>query len=290
MDKSNTEAAYLEAYKQTLDLRNFSPKTIKSYYKCIQSFFNYSKLHSDPSLLYVDYVKSYLLDLKKQKRSWSTINVNYSALKLFCVSTLNRVWDIEHLPRPKSAKKLFRILSKQEVVRLIESPRSLKHRTILFMLYATGIRKSELINIKIGDIDSDRLELYVCQGKGNKDRIVQLPPCVIPILRAYYTSYRPKEYLFEGQSETSAKYSASSIHKILRRAKIKTNIRKRVCAHALRHCYATHHLESGTDLVFIKEQLGHRNLSTTEKYLHLCGEIQRLINHPIEHLHIEVIR
>lgn len=158
------------------------------------------------------------------------------------------------------------------------------------MFYATGVRKSELVNIKISDIDSDRLELFVCQGKGNKDRIVQLPSCVIPILRVYYKAYRPKEYLFEGQSQSSSKYSTSSIDKILGRAKLNTKIRKRVCAHALRHCYATHHLESGTDLVFIKEQLGHRNLSTTEKYLHLCSEIPRQIHHPIEQLHLQVLR
>jgi len=210
-------------------------------------------------------------------------------LKLFCEAILNKDWDMETLKRPRAEKRMTRILSMQEVRSIIQATSSLKHRAILYLFYATGIRISELTNLRIEDIDSDRHELFVRKGKGNKDRVIDLPSCVLPILRKYYKQYKPKQYLFEGMSKTQLQYSHSSIHKIIKRSKTKAKIRKKISAHTLRHSYATHHLENGTDLVYIKEQLGHKDLSTTEKYLHLCGSRRRQIHHPIESLQIDLL-
>jgi len=196
-------------------------------------------------------------------------------------------WDMDHLPRPKTSKPLPRILSQQEVVRLIEAPSNLKHRVIIAFIYATGLRISETLNIKLSDIDSDRLELFIHQGKGNKDRIVRIPQKLLGLLRVYYKKFKPKNYLFEGVIEAQ-KYSSASVRKILLKARSRAKITKPVSPHTLRHCYATHHLENGTDLVYLKEQLGHSKLMTTAKYIHLCQKRQRHINHPFEKLTIKM--
>lgn len=290
MNPTNINYSYSDQYSDYMELANYSPQTIKSYTSTINNFFSFVRINIGMNEGFMDYCRAYLLFLKRSDLSWSTINMKYSALKLFCTKILDDDWDIEELPRPKQEKKLIRILSQQEVGRLLETPSLLKHRTILYLFYATGIRISELVNLKLGDIDSDRLELFIRLGKGNKDRIVDIPSCVIPVLRSYYRLFKPKEYLFEGQSKTRKQYSKSSINKILSRARKTANITKRLTPHTLRHCYATHHLENGTDLVYIKEQLGHKDISTTEKYLHLCGEIRRQINHPIEELQIDILR
>ena len=170
---------------------------------------------------------------------------------------------------------------------MIESPSNLKNRVIIAFIYATGLRISEALNIKLSDIDSDRLELFVHQGKGYKDRIVRIPKKLLVLLRVYYTKYTPQKYLFEGAIEAQ-KYSSGSVRKILLRARKRTKITKPVSPHILRHCYATHHLENGTDLVYLKEQLGHSKLMTTAKYIHLCQKRPRHINHPFEKLTIKI--
>ena len=172
---------------------------------------------------------------------------------------------------------------------MIEAPSNLKHRVIIAFIYATGLRISETLNLKLSDIDSDRLELFIHQGKGNKDRIVRIPQKLLQLLRVYYKKYKPKNYLFEGAIEAQ-RYSSGSVRKILLRARKQTKITKPVSPHTLRHCYATHHLENGTDLVYLKEQLGHSKLMTTAKYIHLCQKRQRHINHPFEKLTINILK
>jgi site-specific recombinase XerD len=172
-------------------------------------------------------------------------------------------------------------------VRLIEAPRYFKHRVLIAFMYATGLRISEVLKIKLSDIDADRLELFVRQGKGNKDRIVRIPQKLLDLLRVYYKRFKPNEYLFEGATKAQG-YSYGSVRKIIHRATSAAKITKSVSPHTMRHCYATHHLENGTDLVYLKEQLGHSKLMTTAKYIHLCQERQRHINHPIEKLTINI--
>ncbi len=289
MKESRSKTSYLNSYIDYMELANYSKSTISLYSKSLSSFFDYVVDQKGEESDIIELSKRYLLQLKRNNRSWGTVNIHYSGIKLFCTKILHRQWEIEKLPRPRTEKKLNRILSRREVESMIIQTKSLKHRAIIYLFYGTGIRISELTNVRIGDIDSDRKELFVRLGKGSKDRVVDMPECLFPILRLYYKEYRPKQYLFEGQSKHHLQYSHSSIHKILQRAKRKAKIKKGLSAHTLRHCYATHHLENGTDIVYIKEQLGHKNLTTTEKYLHLCGKINRQIHHPITDLQIDLL-
>jgi len=286
---SSSKSVQLSNYRDYLILKNYSQRTIETYYRFTSTFLDYCCDQKDPSLFFKDYSRKFLLSLKAKGYSWPTINGYYSAIKLFCIKVLKRDWDVEHLPRPITSKKLPRILSQEEVVKLIESPRSFKHRVIIILMYATGLRISEVLHLKLSDIDSDRKEIFINQGKGNKDRMVQVPTKILNLLRIYYKMYQPKVYLFEGQGETSRRYSASSIRKILKRAQVDSQIAKKVSPHTLRHCYATHHLECGTDIVFLKEQLGHTNLNTTTVYIHLCRTRYRHVNHPIDQLTIKIL-
>lgn len=283
----HTKDDCLKSYKDYLSLRNYSDRTLKVYTKSVSDFLNYCLLHEDDKLDFPEYVRQFLLSHQRRGVGWSSINLYYSAIRILSEKVLKRKWDVTHLPRPRQFKQLPRILSSNEVTRLIQSPRSLKHRTLIAFLYSTGLRISEVTNIKLKDIDSDRMELFVSQGKGGKDRIVIIAPCLMGILRIYYKEYRPKIYLFEGSSG-HRRYAASSIQKVVKRARVESKIEKPISPHTLRHCYATHHLEHGTDIVYLKEQLGHKDLMTTAKYIHLCRQRMRQINHPIEELSFDI--
>lgn len=278
---------YLRSYTDYLTLRNYSDRTIKIYSRTIINFLDFCSGQEGEELEFSDYVRQYLLSIQSRGHSSSSMNLYYSAIRLFNDKVLKQKWDVDHLPRPKQSKQLPRILSSTEVIRLIQSPRSLKHRTIIAFLYSTGLRISEVTNIRLEDIDSGRMELFVRQGKGRKDRIVSLAPRLLNILKIYYKGYRPKKYLFEGTSE-GGRYATSSITKIMSRARDQSKIKKPISAHTLRHCYATHHLEHGTDMVYLKDQLGHKDLMTTAKYIHLCRHRMRQIHHPIEELSFDI--
>jgi len=148
-------------------------------------------------------------------------------------------------------------------------------------VYVTGLRLSEATGVRLSDIDRDRLQIRVSQGKGGKDRYIRIPQILIEILEDYYRHYRPEKYLFNGWN-VGDRYCSSSGQWTMRQAKKKSKLSKQASVHTLRHAYATHHLEGGTDLVFIKNQLGHKYLKTTEKYIHLCAERHTQINHPID--------
>ncbi len=280
---------YQKEYEEYLILKNYSQGTLELYMRALVSFFEYCRSNRDDTKGYQNYARGYILEFRSKGLSWSTLNIHYSSLKLFCTKIRREQWDIDHLPRPKGSKTLPRILSEQEVVRLIEAPSNFKHRFVIAFMYATGLRISEVLNLKINDVDGDRLELFIRQGKGGKDRLVRIPQKLLVLLRIYYKQFKPKEYLFEGSIKGTA-YAYASIRKILLNAKRKAKIGKRVSPHTMRHCYATHHLENGTDLVYLKEQLGHSKLMTTAKYIHLCQKQQRHINHPFEKFTMNILR
>jgi integrase/recombinase XerD len=169
--------------------------------------------------------------------------------------------------RPKREKRLPDVLSPEEVKSILESIQNLKHRCIFYVIYSGGLRISECLKLKIHDIDSERMVIRVRQSKGAKDRDVPLSPTCLISLRSYYKMYRPETYLFEGKK--GYPYSASSVRKVLKRAVYKNAIKKRVTVHTLRHSYATHLLENGTDLRLIQELLGHSSSRTTELYTHV---------------------
>lgn len=189
----------------------------------------------------------------------------------------NRFYSIE---RPRKQKKLPIILSKEEVVKIIESTNNIKHRCILSILYSAGLRRSELINLKIQDIDSKRMVIKINDAKGNKDRYTLLAQSFLVDLRKYYQQYKPQEYLFEGIS--GGKYNGASIANILKYASNNARINKHITPHTLRHSFATHLLENGTDLRHIQLLLGHSSTKTTEIYTHVATHSFKNIKNPLD--------
>lgn len=284
----SSSSIYLKRFREYLELGNYSDHTITMYLKSIESFFSFCKSNKELDVCYQEFARRYMLKVKSCGHSWSTINIHYSSMKLFSEKVRGEEWNIAHLPRPKGEKNLQRILSKEEIARLIGAPRNLKHKAIIALMYGTGMRVSEVINLKLSDIDSDRLELFVERGKGSKDRIIRLPQTLLKLLRVYCIKHRPVQYLIEGRV-VGQPYTQSSVGKVIKRSAKIAKISKAVSPHTLRHSYATHHLENGTDLLYLKEQLGHSNIKTTLKYLHLCKERVRLLNHPIDQIKLDFL-
>jgi len=189
-----------------------------------------------------------------------------------------------YIQRPKKGRNLPSVLSEQEVQLILNSTDNLKHKAILSLIYSAGLRRSELINLQSGDIDSKRMYVIIRSGKGNKDRYSILSEKVLELLRQYFREYKPREWLFEGQY--GGQYSATSIQNILKQAVRRAGIKKRVTVHTLRHCFATHLLEHGVDLRYIQELLGHQNPKTTEIYTHITQRGLGKIKSPIDGLDI----
>ena len=257
-----------EVYLQKLELKKYSNSTIKSYVPGFEAFINHYK---DIDLLSIDEndIRKYLQKLIQEKRSNSYINLAINAIKFYYEMVLgmpNRFYSIE---RPRKEFKLPKVLSKEEVLSIIEHTNNLKHRCIVSLLYSSGLRRSELLNLKISDIDSKRMVIRVEQAKGNKDRYTVLNKSVLKDLRNYFKVYNPKTYLFEGPTP-GKKYSPSSILKIVTNTAVKAGINEKVGPHMLRHSFATHLLESGVDIRYIQLLLGHNSTKTTEIYTHVA--------------------
>ena len=222
-----------------------------------------------------DQLKEYLFYCKeKRSLSNSFINQTISAVKILKQDVQGVEWDKGiKIKRPRRNQHLPDILSKQEINALIEVTHNLKHKAILALLYSTGIRRDELLNLRLCDIDSDRMVVRVANGKGNKARDTLLAVKALKLLRDYYSSsYRkPIKYVFEGAGKPGQPYSGTSIGKIVQRATIKAGIKKHIYPHSLRHAFATHMLEQGANLKLIQKLLGHRSLSSTMVYLHLAA-------------------
>ena len=257
-----------EVYLQKLELKKYSNSTIKSYIHSFEAFINHYK---DIDLLNLDEndIRKYLQKLIQEKRSNSYINLAINAIKFYYEMVLgmpNRFYSIE---RPRKEFKLPKVLSKEEVLSIIEHTNNLKHRCIVSLLYSSGLRRSELLNLKISDIDSKRMVIRVEQAKGNKDRYTVLNKSVLDDLRNYFKTYNPKTYLFEGTTSGN-KYSPSSVLKIVTSTAEKAGINEKVGPHMLRHSFATHLLESGVDIRYIQLLLGHNSTKTTEIYTHVA--------------------
>jgi len=268
-----------KSYLEKLEIKQYSNNTVKTYVSCFERFINYYYHKPVEELNEVD-VREYIKFLTNQDWSKSYINQSINSIKFYYEIVLgmpNRFYEIE---RPRKDKKLPTVLSKEEVINLINACNNLKHRCILSLLYSSGLRRSELLNLKINDIDSSRMLIKVENSKGNKDRYTLLGNTMLKELRIYFKQYRPKEYLFEGQSKP--KYSASSIAKIINNAAQKIGLKKHVTAHTLRHSFATHLLESGTDLRHIQALLGHNSTKTTEIYTHIASTSFNYIKNPLD--------
>ncbi len=226
-------------------------------------------------------IKTYLLDLiQKQKISSSSQNQAINAIKLYYEKVLGNSKIIIALKRPRKEKKLPSILSKDEVYRILHAINNIKHKCLLSLIYSAGLRRSEIINLKINDIDSSRSLILIKGSKGNKDRQTIISSELIEQLRAYFKIYTPKLWLFEGVDQKQ--YSATSIVKILNRAIKKAKILKKVTPHTLRHSFATHLLEQGTSLRHIQVLLGHSNSKTTEIYTQVSEQEIGKIKNPLD--------
>jgi len=272
-----------ERFEKWLKFRRYSPNTIKTYTDALVVFLSYfdykpvSELSNDDVVLFVN---QYIL---KRKYSFSYQNQIVNALKLYFREIRKSKIEVEGLQRPRREHKLPNVLSMDEVKAILQAPTNVKHRTMLSLIYACGLRRSELLNLKIEDVDSKRHMLIIRNAKGYKDRQVPISDKTIEMLREYYKMYRPNVWLFEGQKE-GEKYSEQSLQSVLKQAVSKSNIRKPVTLHWLRHSYATHLLESGTDLRFIQELLGHKSSKTTEIYTHVTEKSLQKIISPFDYL------
>jgi integrase/recombinase XerD len=206
-----------------------------------------------------------------------------NGVKLFFRQIEGRKLDVDLVHRPKTAKALPNVLSKEEVKMILESQHNIKHKAMLCLIYSCGLRRSELLHLKLDDINSKRNIVIIRQAKGKKDRIAPLSPKVLELLRVYYKGYKPKVWLFEGQVK-GQQYSEQSLQTVFKQAVYKAGITKPATLHWLRHSYATHLLESGTDLRYIQELLGHSRSKTTEIYTHVSTHSLQQIKSPFDDL------
>ncbi|MHC1762651.1 MAG: tyrosine-type recombinase/integrase [Negativicutes bacterium] len=250
-----------------MDLRGLSLNTKSAYRLHVKHFSEH--FGKPPEQMGETEIREYLHHgIAVRKLSSSYTIVCYAALKFFFANTLGREWDNKTLPRIKRRKKLPNILSKEEILLLLDATNNIKHRAVLMTAYGAGLRVSELANLKIADIDSNNMQIFIRQGKGQVDRFSILSVANLAVLRKYYKQYHLKVWLFPGQDPTNA-ITTHSLQLIFRYAKRKVGIEKEVFIHSLRHSFATHLLEDGVDICHIQKLLGHKNVSTTCKYLHL---------------------
>jgi integrase/recombinase XerD len=279
-EESKTE---LVEFIKHLKSKRYSENTIKTYTDALSTFlrfFHFKPIEEIKNEDLIRFNNEYILG---QGLSSSFQNQIVNAIKLFFSIRKGRKLDPELVHRPRREKLLPNVLSKEEVKAILEAPTNLKHRAMLSLIYACGLRRSELLNLTFKDIHTDRNLLIVKQSKGKKDRVVPISHKIINLLRDYYKAYRPKTWLFEGQIP-SKKYSERSIQLVLNQAVLKVKINKPVTLHWLRHSYATHLLESGTDLRYIQELLGHSSSKTTEIYTHVSTRNLQQIRSPFDDL------
>jgi integrase/recombinase XerD len=265
---------------EDLQLRNYSTSTVESYVRHVAEFAKH--FGQSPDRLGPEQVRQYQLYLIHQKQvSWSYFNQTVCALRFFYQITLGRRWMIEHLPYSKAEKRLPLVLSQAEVTAVLNAKTNLKHRAILSTIYAAGLRVSEVAHLRVADIDSKRELIRVQQGKGRKDRLVMLSPTLLNLLREYWTAYRPSLWLFPGDDQ-QLPISRLTIYRICQQAGKAAGISKHVTPHVLRHSFATHLLEAGTDLRTIQLLMGHCNLKTTALYLHVSTLALRSTASPLD--------
>lgn len=263
----------IEKFKKELLLRRYSINTIETYSSCLKIIIN--KIGENPS---IDEIKEYLLTIK---------NASYHKQIVGCIHryfefVLKQKLSLKDIPYPRKEEKLPEILSQAEIQLIFKQITNLKHKSILSLLYGCGLRISEVINLKISDIDSSRMIINIRGAKGNKDRQVQLPVELLILLRKYFSAFNPKEYLFNGQF--CAKYSDRSINQLLKYYSKKAGIKKRVHAHKFRHSFATHLLDKGIDIFLIQKLLGHKKQETTEIYAKLSTQRISKIQSPLSDL------
>ena len=253
-------------------LRNLSVRTIEGYVAAVARFA--AHFGKSPDQLGPDDVRVYQLHLLEQQASWSRFNVIVSALRFFFQVTLGRPEVIVHLPYGKRPKTTPVVLSPEETARVLAAVENPVHRLMLRTAYAAGLRVGEVVRLKVSDIDSARMVINVRQGKGQKDRVTPLSAVLLEELRAYWQQYRSTDWLFAGL-KTGRPRHPGNLQRAMHQACRRCGLTKRASPHTLRHSFATHLLESGTDLATLQALLGHGQMSTTLRYVHVAGKAQR---------------
>ena len=271
---------------EDMTVRNLSPATQRSYLHAVSKLSRYFR-HS-PDRLGPEDVRAFQVQLVSTGISWPALNQTVCALRFFYGVTLGHGEIPERIPHAREPHKLPVVLNADEVVRFLEAVPSLKTRAALTTAYAAGLRASETVGLKVANIDSGRMVMRVEQGKGGKDRYVMLSAQLLAILRTYWRLARPRHWLFPGREETKP-IDVQVLHAACRSACAATGLCKRVTVHTLRHSFATHLLEGGTDIRIIQALLGHNNLSTTARYTRVADTTIRNTVSPLDRLRLEVV-
>lgn len=265
---------------EDMGIRNLAQTTQDQYILCVAVFARH--FGRSPDRLGPEEIRTFQIHLIEEKKlAASSLNVYVAALRFLYQVTLQRDWDIRVLPYARRPKKLPVILSREEMARLFQAVRDLKYRIVLMTLYGAGLRVAEVTHLKVADIDSGRMVLRVVQGKGHKDRYVILSPRLLAQLRTYWSDYRPVDWLFSNH-RNDGPLPISTVQTVCHLARQDAGLAKEVTPHTLRHCFATHLLEAGTDLRTIQVLLGHRSPSTTALYTHVALQNLQNVRSPLD--------
>lgn len=267
---------YIEAFRKELERKGYRPESVKNYVCSVTSFLYHFENRKDPKYINEQDIKDFLYQFKEH----NTQRGYHSAIKAFYKYVVRQPNKFRFIEYCKRSRKLPIVLSVEEMQRIIFSCENLKHKTILCLMYSTGVRVGEVINLRVCDIDSSRMVINILDAKGGKDRQVTLDPTMLDLLRVYFKEYKPKDFLFNGQFE--AYYSARSIAQFLQKYANLAGIKKRVYPHLIRHCNATHLLEAGTDMSIIQRLLGHQSIKTTQGYSHISNNLISKVRTPLQ--------
>jgi integrase/recombinase XerD len=271
-----------------ITLKSYSQQTLKSYISHLKKFLNVISKLKDPTTVTQNDIEQYLLDRQKRySYSESDSNSHINAIKFLYEQVLGRERMLFYLPRPEKPLQLPKVLGEHELEKLFRAVPNLKHKSILLTAFSCGLRVSEVTQLRLQDIDRERMQVFIERSKGKKDRYVNLSPILVDVLDKFVALYKPTFYLFEGQ-EKGKPYSSRSAQVIFNRAVKDAGIHKKVTFHSLRHSYATHLLEKGVDIKYIKDLLGHFDIKTTERYLHVTKDKLIHIKSPLDYLDTEI--
>jgi site-specific recombinase XerD len=277
----------LTAFVSTLQLKAYSANTIRTYRNEFVQLLHYLGDDTAVDTLDAEQLRAYFLHcVNDLKLSENTLHSRINAVKFYFEQVLGREKMFVEIPRPKKRFILPNVLAIEQVERLFLQLENLKHKTMLYLAYSAGLRVSEVVNLKVRDIHSERMVINIKGAKGKKDRTVALSQGILELLRKYYVAYRPTDWLFEGQYPGSP-YSVRSLQQIFRRAKKAAGILQEVTFHSLRHSYATHLHEAGTDIKLIQELLGHNDFKTTLRYTHVSSRTLEKIKSPFDALNLK---
>jgi site-specific recombinase XerD len=276
----------IRRFKDYLRNRRYSESTIKTYSEAVGLFFRFLE-NKPPSTVSNEDLEVFNRDyIIRRKYSVSYQSQVINGVKLYFGILENKQLNPEIIKRPKQPKTLPNVLSKEEILDILQALSNLKHRFMLLLLYSCGLRKGELLNLRVSHLQPDRGIILVKQGKGNKDRIVRFPATLRGPYKDYVKAFDPKDYLIEGRN--GGQYSEQSLAEVVRKAVEKAGVKKPVTPHWFRHTYATHLHEGGTDIRYIQELLGHKSSKTTEIYTHVSTREIKEIKSPIEDMDLDL--